>query len=111
VKQSEHPIDRVVVDEFETAMRRGDHDVGYIVGFSFTKDAVEEVARVKAKDGVSIKLVRVKEVLLLAKRPDSPPKAVGPQPEGEVLPLPPMRKKTDLPTPEELVESDKSAAS
>ncbi len=106
VKQSDH-VGRVTVDNFETAMRRGKYDVGYIVGFSFTRDAVEEATRVK-KDGLTIKLVKVKEVLLLAKRPDSPPKIIGPQPEGEVLPLPAMRKANELPSAEELVASSKA---
>lgn len=107
VKQSEH-VGRNVVDNFETAMRRGNHDIGYIVAFSFTRDAVEEVARAK-RDGFNIKLLKVKEVLLLAKRPDNPPKSVGPQPDGEVLPLPPMRKPADLPSVEELVASAKAS--
>ncbi len=108
VKQSDK-VGRVVVDQFETAMRKGRHDIGYVVGFSFTKDAYEEVARAKREDGLNIKLLKVKELLLLARRPEIPPKTVGPQPEGEVLPLPPMRKKADLPSPEELMESDKAA--
>ncbi len=108
VKQSEH-VGRNVVDNFETAMRRGQHDVGYIVGFSFTKDAYEEVARAK-HDGLSIKLVKVKEVLMLARRPDRPPKVVGPQPEkAAVLPLAPRRDPKELPTAEELIASDKRA--
>lgn len=104
VKQQDH-VGRETVDKFETAMRRGRHDVGYIVGFSFTRDTVEEVARAK-RDGLTSLIVRVKEILLLAKRPDSPPKCVGPQPEGDVLPMPPIRKKKDLPTADELVASD-----
>ena len=103
VKQSEH-VGRNVVDNFETAMRRGGHDTGYIVAFSFTKGAVEEAARVRT-EGVSIKLVKVTEVLLLAKRPGAQVKSLGPQPEGDVLPLPPTRKPQDLPTAEELISS------
>jgi hypothetical protein len=48
-------------------------------------------------------------VLLLVKRPDNPPKSVGPQPEGDVLPLPPMRKPADLPSLEELIASDQAS--
>src|SRR3954453_12614487 len=70
VKQSEH-VGRNVVDNFETAMRRGKYDTGYVIAFSFTKGAVEEVARARA-DGLSIKLVRVKEVLLLVRRDATP---------------------------------------
>lgn len=108
VKQSSG-VGRNVVDNFETAMRRGHHDTGYIVAFSFTKGAVEEVARARA-DGLNIKLVKVKEVLLLKKRPGNPLAKFGPQPEGDVLPLPPIRKPADLPTVEELIASDLAAA-
>jgi len=106
VKQSEHPVGRNVVDNFETAMRRGKYDTGYIVAFSFTKDAVEEVARAKG-DGFHIKLIRVKEVMLQTKRPGNPLAKFGPQPEGEVVPLPPMRKTTEMPSAMELIESDR----
>jgi hypothetical protein len=85
------------------------YDTGYIVAFSFTKGAVEEAARAKG-DGLNIRLVRVKEVLLLAKRPGVQVKNLGPQPEGDVLPLPPMRKWQDLPTAGELVSSDRSVS-
>lgn len=105
VKQSQHPVGRNVVDNFETAMRRGKFDTGYIIAFSFTKDAVEEVARAK-NDGLTINLVRVKEVLLQVKRPGNTLAKLGPQPEGEVLPLPAMRKPSELPTAAELIASD-----
>jgi DNA modification methylase len=107
VKQSES-VGRNVVDNFETAIRRNGNDAGYIVAFSFTKGAVEEVARAR-KEGLNIKLVRVKEVLLLTKRPDEVARKFGPQPEGDVLPLPPMRKPKDLPSAETLIESDLTA--
>jgi hypothetical protein len=103
VKQSEH-VGRNVIDNFETAMRRAKFSVGYVVAFSFTRGAVEEVARAKG-DGFNIRLIRVKELLLMAKRPGNPLAKLGPQPDGEILPLPPMRKSSDLPTAEELVKS------
>ena len=62
VKQSEK-VGRIAVDNFETALRRRKYDKGYIVGFSFTKDAHEETARVKRK-GLDIKLVKVEDLLL-----------------------------------------------
>lgn len=62
VKQSEK-IGRNVVDNFETALRRRKYEKGYIVAFSFTKGAYEEVARVKGK-GLDIKLVEVEDLLL-----------------------------------------------
>lgn len=104
VKQSEH-VGRNVVDNFQTAMRRGKHDTGYIVAFSFTKGAHEEVARAKT-EGLKITLVKVAEVLLLVKRPEQTLAKLGPQPASvDELPIPPMRHPADLPTAEELIES------
>jgi DNA modification methylase len=104
VKQSEH-IGRPVIDEFQSAMRRERASVGYVVAFSFTRGAVEEVARLRG-DGLNIRLIRVKELLLMVERPGNPLAKLGPQPEGDILPLPPMRKTSDLPSAEQLVESD-----
>lgn len=104
VKQSEH-VGRNVVDNFETAIRREGHDSGYIVAFSFTRGAAEEVARART-DGLTIRLVRIKEVLLMVRR-NQIAKSIGPQPEGDIIPLPPMRKPKDLPSAEELVASDR----
>jgi hypothetical protein len=108
VKQSEH-VGRNVVDNFETAMRRNKSDTGYIVAFSFTRGAVEEAARVRREEGLTVRLLKVKEVLLGVRRPGNSSK-FGPQPDGDVLPLPPMRKPSELPTAEELVHSDQHAA-
>ena len=107
VKQQER-VGRETVDKFETAIRREGHDSGYIIAFSFTRPAHAEVARVRA-EGLKIKLLTVKEVLLLVRR-DQTPRNMGPLPEGDLLPLPEKRKPKDLPTPEELVASDKQAA-
>lgn len=102
VKQSEH-VGRNVVDNFETAIRRAGHSIGYVIAFSFTRGAVEEAVRAK-KDGLDIRLVKVAEIMLLVKRPHG---KLGPQPGTvEELPLPPPRKPKDLPTAEELIESD-----
>ena len=62
VKQSEK-VGRNVVDNFETALQRKDYKKGYVVGFSFTKGAREEVARVKEKSGLYIKLIKVEDLL------------------------------------------------
>ena len=62
VKQSEK-VGRNVVDNFETALRRGKYEKGFIVAFSFTKGAHEESARVK-ENGLDIKLIRVEDLLL-----------------------------------------------
>jgi site-specific DNA-methyltransferase (adenine-specific) len=69
VKQSEH-VGRKVVDEFQTAIKRYyiigqayKEARGVIVGFSFTKDAFEEVARAKNQENIEIKLMTVQEIL------------------------------------------------
>lgn len=62
VKKSEK-IGRNVVDNFETALRRREYEKGFIVAISFTKNAHEEVARVKGK-GLVIKLIKVEDLLL-----------------------------------------------
>jgi DNA modification methylase len=106
VKQSEH-VGRNVVDNFETALRRAGETAGYIVAFSFTRDAVEETARAK-HDGFNIRLVKVSEILLLVRGALDFSKKIGPQPATiDELPLPLVRKPNEKPTAEELVESDR----
>jgi hypothetical protein len=65
VKQSES-VGRNVVDNFETSLRRyyktKKEMFGYIVAFSFTKGAHEEVARVKS-EGMKIELVKVQDII------------------------------------------------
>ena len=61
VKQSEK-VGRNVVDNFETALKRGEYEKGFIVAFSFTKGAHEEAARVKGK-GLEIELIKVEDLL------------------------------------------------
>lgn len=107
VKQSDH-VGRNVVDNFETAIRREGHDSGYIVAFSFTKGAREEVARVKREDGLNIRLVTVKEVLLMKQR-SAMSRNLGPQPsESDVIPME-TRKQSDKPTAEELIARVRTA--
>jgi DNA modification methylase len=62
VKQSEK-VGRNVVDNFETALKRAKYKNGYIVAFSFTRGAREEVARAKRKDKIEIKLINVSQLL------------------------------------------------
>jgi len=62
VKQSEK-VGRNVVDNFETALSRKDYKKGYIIAFSFTRGAHEEVARVKEKRGLYIRLIETKDLL------------------------------------------------
>ncbi|MPZ68797.1 MAG: hypothetical protein GEU71_04635 [Actinobacteria bacterium] len=96
-----------LIYKFETAIRRAKHTTGYVIGFGFTKDAVEEVARVK-EEGLDIRLVKVAEVLVGIRRPHG--KQAYPQPATvEELPLPDLRKPKDLPSAEELIQSDKEA--
>jgi len=110
VKQSDG-VGRKVVDEFETAIERNGSAKGYIVAFSFSKPAREEVARVKAKKGLEIELV---EVATLVK---APPNKSTPElsdlfpalPKDFIgLPMPPPRSKRARPSLEELVRSDKA---
>lgn len=61
VKQSDS-VGRNVVDNFETALKRAKYMKGYIVAFSFSKGAYEEVARIR-KEGMDIKLIKVSELL------------------------------------------------
>ena len=56
-------VGRNTVDNFETALERKEFKKGYIVGFDFTKDAHEEVARVREKKGLYIKLIKVDDLL------------------------------------------------
>jgi Restriction endonuclease len=62
VKQSER-VGRNVVDNFETAIRREGKHKGYIVAFSYTRGAMEEVARLRREGELEIVLVRVADVI------------------------------------------------
>jgi len=62
VKQSDN-VGRNVVDNFETALKRAGYKKGYIVAFSFSKGAYEEVARIKNKGELEIKLITIKDLL------------------------------------------------
>jgi len=62
IKQSDG-VGRNVVDNFETALKRAGYKKGYIVAFSFTTGAYEEVARIKNKGELEIKLITVKDLL------------------------------------------------
>lgn len=110
VKQSEK-VGRNVIDNFETAIERTGSSKGYIIAFSFTRNAREEVARARAIKGMEIELVEVET--LVQGRPDR----ITPQlsqlfpalPDTFLgLPLPAPRPKASRPTVEELVRSDRS---
>ncbi|MDR1023554.1 MAG: hypothetical protein LBL94_09845 [Prevotellaceae bacterium] len=79
VKRSES-VGRNVVDSFLSAAQRYDKKAfeknvaeqkptGYIVAFSFSKGAVEEVARLKLKEGIIINLVSVDTIIPVSKKP------------------------------------------
>ena len=51
------------MDNFETAVERSGKHMGYIVAFTFTKGAYEEVARAKAQGKVTVVLVRVADLI------------------------------------------------
>jgi DNA modification methylase len=111
VKQSDS-AGRNVIDNFETAMRRGKYDTGYVVAFSFTKGAAEEAARAR-QDGLHIKLIRIKEIIMLMKRPEDALKLTVPKADGRLpgvvteLPII-VRKPDELPTTEALIRSNKA---
>ena len=62
VKQTEK-AGRNIIDNFETALKRKKYKKGYIIAFSFTKGAYEEVARLKNKGELEIKLIKVEDLL------------------------------------------------
>ena len=79
VKRSDD-IGRSVVDNFKAALERYDkklyeknkkanEPVGFIIAFSFNKGAVQEVARLKNKENIIIKLVTVEEIVPIANKP------------------------------------------
>lgn len=103
VKRSER-VGRNVVDNFETAVERNGKSKGYIVAFSFTRGAYEEAARAKNAKGIDIELVTVADLLV------DVPDLVTPRPSllAPELPLPKGRAAQELPTVDELIESDRS---
>jgi hypothetical protein len=62
VKQSDK-VGRPDVDAFAHAMHRDERQRGFMVAFSFTRDAESECARIHKKDGRIIKLLTVQEIL------------------------------------------------
>lgn len=80
VKRSEN-IGRNVIDNFYSAIKRYDKQlyekrkennktVGYIIGFSFSRGAIEEVARLKNEENVIIELVKVESIVPISIKPD-----------------------------------------
>ncbi|HEY9412972.1 MAG TPA: DNA methyltransferase [Jiangellaceae bacterium] len=105
VKQSER-VGRNVIDNFETAMRRINKAEGFIVAFSFTRGAREEVARARWEHQLDIKLLTVEQLLDDRLNEQEP---LFPRP-GSVTELPlnaPAGKYT--PSASELIRSNREA--
>ena len=79
VKRSDN-IGRNVVDNFLSAAQRYDkslfeknkaanHPVGYIIAFSFSRGAIEEIARLKNEENIIIKFVKVDEIVPMTVKP------------------------------------------
>ncbi|MDR0614320.1 MAG: site-specific DNA-methyltransferase [Dysgonamonadaceae bacterium] len=79
VKRSEN-VGRNVVDNFKSAVERYNKKLfekniaagtpaGYIIAFSFGKGAVQEVARLKNRDGIIIELVPVNTIIPVSRKP------------------------------------------
>ena len=106
VKRSDH-VGRNVVDNFETAVKRDGSTAGWIVAFSFTKDAREEAARARWHEKLDIKLVTVSELLKPKPERRGP---LWPEPATVLeLPLNPPRDVRGL-SAEQLVASDLGTA-
>lgn len=110
VKQSAK-VGRNVVDNFETAVERSGKHKGYIIAFSFTRNAREEAARAKAEKGMEVELLPVSTLV------KGPPNRVTPElaemfpalPQSYLdLPVPTARPKADRPSVDQLVLSDKA---
>jgi DNA modification methylase len=79
VKRSDN-IGRNVIDNFKSAIERFDkalfdknkqnrQTAGLIIAFSFGKGAIEEVARLKTDENVIIQLIKVEDIVPIAKKP------------------------------------------
>ncbi len=79
VKRSDN-IGRNVVDNFVSACKRYDkslfdkhhaagESVGIIIAFSFGKGAIQEIARLNNEEGVIVQLLKVEEIVPIAKKP------------------------------------------
>ncbi len=62
VKRWKHKAGRPEIDKFKTAVERDRKKSGIMVAHEFSRDAVNEVARIKSDTGISIELRLVKDV-------------------------------------------------
>ncbi|HEX5309799.1 MAG TPA: DNA methyltransferase [Solirubrobacteraceae bacterium] len=109
VKRSEH-VGRPVLDAFQTAIEREEKTRGCVVAFSFTRGAHEEAARARAKKGIVIELLTVREILRARsdlRMPDID--ELFPKRSNATsfldLPLPAARKKSQRPSASRLIKS------
>ena len=109
VKQAER-VGRNVIDNFETAVERAGKDKGYIVAFSFTRGAMEEVARARWERKLDIKLVRVADLLAPVEEPRVPLSLFPELASVYDLPIATARSADARPSADELIKSDRSAA-
>ncbi|MFI3220819.1 MAG: DNA methyltransferase [Methylococcales bacterium] len=79
VKRSDN-IGRNVIDNFQSACKRFDNalfernqseskPIGVIIAFSFGKGATQEVARLKNQENIIIQLLKVEDIIPIAKKP------------------------------------------
>lgn len=109
VKQSER-VGRNVIDNFETAIQRAGKDTGYIVAFSFTRGAREEVARTRWDRKMQIHLVTVESLLTQREEARIPLGMLPGLASVTDLPITPPRPSNARPSAEELIESDRSSS-
>lgn len=62
IEVKQHSISRPDVDKFETVLKRTKKKTGFMVAFTFSKGAIEEIARCKSEDGLNIFSVSVKDL-------------------------------------------------
>jgi len=79
VKRSDN-IGRNVIDNFQSACKRFDPElfetrrnelkkIGILIAFNFGKGAIEEVARLRNKENIIIELLKVEDLVPIAKKP------------------------------------------
>jgi hypothetical protein len=56
-------VGRPDIDAFEAVLIREERELGYFVGFEFTRDALFEIDRFRRKEGREIKPLTVREIL------------------------------------------------
>lgn len=70
IEVKQHNISRPDVDKFETVLRRTKKKAGFMVAFTFSKGAIEEMARCKKENGLTIHGIKVEELIYYVKEKD-----------------------------------------